>query len=111
MQRIDNVLGPLSQYITKENRRKKDIIKYRRVLWLIQLKRYLKNKNYHIRRWEQYCETHNKQIDKKGNEYFYIAWIKRKEWNPREYDHCEQQIIYHKHGIIDQYHSIGNFQK
>lgn len=37
--------------------------------------------------------------------------IKRKEWDLREYDHCEQQIIFHKHRIIDQYHNIKNFQE
>lgn len=60
LRRIENILGPLSQYITMENRRNKDIVKNKKALWLIQLKKYLKNKSHHIRRWEQYHRSYNK---------------------------------------------------
>lgn len=65
--RIEQILRPLEPYISKNNLRKKDIVKNRRALWLIQVRRYLKNKSYNIRRWESYIKTVHNKTDGDGN--------------------------------------------
>lgn len=110
LHKVNNILRTLEPLCLSTSIKKKDIIRNKIILFLKKLIGYLKTKSYHIRRWNTYFKSEQKEVDNNGFPYLRIEWLTIKELRPSVYENDKNKIGWLRNKILEEHNNINNFQ-